>query len=83
MRSSFWRTRRTQAEMRFSFQRVRWCGRLQMAATKRLSRLGGELTLLAEGSITIQVQDVDTAVTATKTLTLVQGPTNGIIIIVS
>jgi len=43
----------------------------------------GQLTLLAPGTITIQVRDIDSDVTATKNLTLVQGSQNGVIIIVS
>jgi len=50
---------------------------------KALVTPDGALTLLAPGSVTVQVRDIDTDITATKTLTLVQGPTNGIIIIVS
>ena len=43
----------------------------------------GLLTLLAAGSVTIQVQEVDLGIKATKSITLVQGSTNGVIIIVS
>jgi hypothetical protein len=44
---------------------------------------GGQLTLLNPGSVTIQVRDIDTNVTGTKSITLVQGTTNGVIVIVS
>ena len=43
----------------------------------------GHLTLLSPGSVTIQVREIDNNITATKTITLVQGSTNGVIVIVS
>ena len=43
----------------------------------------GKLTLLSPGSVTIQVREIDSDITATKSVTLVEGPTNGVIIIVS
>jgi hypothetical protein len=43
----------------------------------------GHLTLLSAGSVTIQVREIDNNITATKSITLVQGSTNGVIVIVN
>lgn len=43
----------------------------------------GVFTVLGEGSVTIQVREIDTGLTATKSITLVQGTTNEVVIIVS
>ena len=43
----------------------------------------GNFLPLAPGSVTIQVQEVDSGITATKSITLVQGSTNGVVVIVS
>lgn len=43
----------------------------------------GNFLPLAPGSVTIQVQEIDSGITATKSITLVQGSTNGVVIIVS
>lgn len=43
----------------------------------------GKLTLNSPGSVTIQVREIVTNVTTTKSITLTQGSTNGVIIIVS
>ncbi len=43
----------------------------------------GNFLPLAPGSVTIQVQEVDSGILATKSITLVQGSTNGVVVIVS
>lgn len=43
----------------------------------------GKLTILQPGSITIQVQEIDTGLTASKSVNLIAGTGNGVVVIVS
>ena len=43
----------------------------------------GQLTVLGVGTVTVQVREIETDITATKSITFVQGSTNGVVIIVS
>jgi hypothetical protein len=43
----------------------------------------GQLTLSSVGSVTIQVREIETDIIAQKTITLVEGTTNGVIVIVN